>query len=925
MASGAEAGPGPAEGRSQAGTAVSESRKKSAREHFADGLIAYQKGGHGDARKNWILARGLDPGNEDAAQYLTLLESEFGKVSGPCPFATVGKSGAACLQECPGGMRPVPTDWPLSGSSVCVPETLECINVPTNSVFQPWECISLCPAGRHPVRMDTTKFDTEARIAFPRNQDFLCDDNFDASTSIEHARLQQLAIDLSKESEGPARGQVLPAHARLVEPTAAEADHRGRQAETRRLLLEADRERAQNRRREQRQMILTVSAVVGVLIIAVGAVAGTRLRKGPDGEEEADHSAKAPRALFKLLSGEELLAKSLAPRGADVVVQGYLKAGRGRDLSEALSKLPEETRAVYAMAFLRSGDYDAAWDLLRRGHPKGRDLQVHDALRRVVSRRRGGALSSEFVAYGERLELGLALSQLRLGAEASAVLGEMVVASAWKTEADAYIVAKVYGNAELSGEFSRSALEDRAPGFYSGYAQAFLLQGDAPAGLALLSKKARLEGEDWGLLVGLHAKNGSLDSLDPGELPEGERGLLAEALIESGKEAAAWSVLERVSRPRWGAREFGLGLRVLQRQDRFEEARGLYQEAEGRLPAQSAPELRYYWALFCERRGEFARARATYKNILQATQGYKDADVRLKNLDAIPPEELSRLSTVCSIRDTRTAVGSLAPETEPPATALVAARYEILRPLGVGGMGVVYKARDRSELRAVALKRMRRRVAQDRRLKDLFQEEARTLSELHHPGIVAFYRSVESEGDLYLVFEFVDGETLSELLACRGVFKPSECARVLGRAAAALAHAHEQGVAHLDVKPANLMLDRQGLVKVMDFGIARHCGEAGGPESGGVGTPAYMAPEQHTGAPDSRADLYALGATAYELLTGRLPFPFSEGLAELKRREAYAPLPEGLPRVLKDLVARCLKADPAQRPRSMAAVSAELV
>ena len=212
--------------------------------------------------------------------------------------------------------------------------------------------------------------------------------------------------------------------------------------------------------------------------------------------------------------------------------------------------------------------------------------------------------------------------------------------------------------------------------------------------------------------------------------------------------------------------------------------------------------------------------------------------------------------------------------------------YEIVAPLGAGGMGEVYRARDTRLGREVALKVLPAAVASDARRLARFEHEARTVASLNHPNIVTLF-SVEDEDDTrFLIMELVEGQSLLDHVAPGGL----PIARVveLGLALAdALAAAHEQGVVHRDLKPANVMLTRDGRVKVLDFGLAKLVASDSGIDvtqdvtvasplsSAGqvVGTVPYMAPEQVRGeAVDSRTDLFALGILLYELSAGRRPF-----------------------------------------------------
>ncbi len=202
--------------------------------------------------------------------------------------------------------------------------------------------------------------------------------------------------------------------------------------------------------------------------------------------------------------------------------------------------------------------------------------------------------------------------------------------------------------------------------------------------------------------------------------------------------------------------------------------------------------------------------------------------------------------------------------------ALLAGRYEIRAVLGRGGMGEVFEAVDRRLGRTVAVKVLRPELAADRRFLVRFRREARTAAGLAHPGIVAVYDVGEDAGRTFIVMELVAGRTLGELPSADPL-GAAAVARIGGAAARALAHAHDRGVVHRDISPANVMLTIDEGVKVLDFGIARADGAAHHADARAThGTPAYLAPEVLRGGPvDARADIFALGAVLRELAPAR--------------------------------------------------------
>ena len=205
--------------------------------------------------------------------------------------------------------------------------------------------------------------------------------------------------------------------------------------------------------------------------------------------------------------------------------------------------------------------------------------------------------------------------------------------------------------------------------------------------------------------------------------------------------------------------------------------------------------------------------------------------------------------------------------------------YRIVSSIGAGGMGVVYQAEDERLHRKVALKFLPPAVAQDAQARARLMREAQAAGALDHPNIATVYEVGDWNGQLFIAMPFYDGETLRQRIE-RGPIAPGEAARIAGQIAAGLAAAHRAGIVHRDLKPANVMLTRDGQVKIVDLGLAKVFSETGATATRmtatgvAVGTIAYMAPEQATGhAVSASADIWALGVTLYEMLTGRLPFP----------------------------------------------------
>jgi serine/threonine protein kinase len=277
----------------------------------------------------------------------------------------------------------------------------------------------------------------------------------------------------------------------------------------------------------------------------------------------------------------------------------------------------------------------------------------------------------------------------------------------------------------------------------------------------------------------------------------------------------------------------------------------------------------------------------------------------------------------------------------PLATGTLLSYYEVLEPLGAGAMGEVYRARDTRLEREVALKILPEQFAEDDERLARFEREALILASVNHPNIVSIYAVEQVENTCFLVLEMVGGETLAQRLES-GVLAPSEARSVFAQIVEGTAAAHAQGVAHRDLKPANIVITRSGVAKVLDFGIAKRCGEGAEPldppqdprtwtfEGRIIGTIPYMSPEQAAGGSvDLRSDLFSLGVLLHEMLSGELPFRGETPADMIASILDCTPrlLPTaigGVPKELTEIIARCLQKDPSKRYQSALELSGEL-
>jgi serine/threonine-protein kinase len=253
----------------------------------------------------------------------------------------------------------------------------------------------------------------------------------------------------------------------------------------------------------------------------------------------------------------------------------------------------------------------------------------------------------------------------------------------------------------------------------------------------------------------------------------------------------------------------------------------------------------------------------------------------------------------------------------------------LLEKIGRGSQAVVYKCRQVSTDRILAVKVLSVAAARDRDMRNRFIHEGRQAARLVHPNIVRIYQVAPFRDTYYMVMEYVDGGSLAELLAVRKRFDPHEAVRIVCAVARGLAYAHRQGVVHRDIKPKNILLTRDGVVKLADMGVARRSADfdAAVNEVGrAFGTPYYIAPEQVRGDLDAdhRVDIYSLGATFYEMLAGRPPFtaPDSRQVLQIMQMHVHKPVPDprafvpDLPESLCPVLARCLAKRPQDRFRT---------
>ncbi len=251
-------------------------------------------------------------------------------------------------------------------------------------------------------------------------------------------------------------------------------------------------------------------------------------------------------------------------------------------------------------------------------------------------------------------------------------------------------------------------------------------------------------------------------------------------------------------------------------------------------------------------------------------------------------------------------------------------QYDFIRQIGEGGMGKVYEAYDKVLKRKVAIKRVRPELVRSAYVREQFLSEARMVALLRHPNIVEIYTVIESESALYLVFEYVDGQTLETRLDIDGRLPFSKAKEIFSHVCEGLEYAHSQDIIHCDLKPGNIMILENYNAKVMDFGVAKKAVDRQTGARTVAGTPAYMAPEQQKGYMRKQSDVYSLALCLYEALVGQVPWTVKGFDIANKKIVPPSKLAPSIPPEIDEVLANALKEDPEERTQSVAEFWAQI-
>ena len=669
---------------------------------------------------------------------------------------------------------------------------------------------------------------------------------------------------------------------------------------------------------------------------------------------ELYRKAGRPETAARILGDQEEWARSaelyVEAGNLSVAAEMFEKAGRLREAADcyARSEIPRQAAEAYA----RCGEWRRAAECLElvvregfagvgHGDPQRRAglrklvLRAGELFQKVGADERAEAIlalggcavaAAEVALRGQRLEraaelflegrdavraaevlgrLGRAQEAARVLAEHHRDRGDDAEAARWFEEAgDPLAAGDLY---RLLERCDLAAVCYERQGDFLQAAEMFRVAGDRERAAACYERAGRFREAAAELAeAGHHDREAELLAR------AGDRLRAGELLFERGDEDGAIKVLQQIEE---GHAHFAgaaalVGDAFRRRGMHSLAVKKLEQALAGRALDRETVGAHYALATTCEAAGETARARELYERILAFDYHHADAGGRL-----------ARLGEASAASVPKGASGRSA------SASAAQGRYRILGKLGRGGMGIVYKAQDTVLDRVVAFKVLPQAFKENPQALKNFLREAKHAAQLNHPNIVTVYDAGEQAGIYYIAMEYVDGSTLKEIVKQRGAIAPGGVVNVLAQMCEALAYAHEKKIVHRDVKTANAMWTRERKAKIMDFGLARALEEVRKETTMVSGTPYYMSPEQTLGRPvDHRTDIYSLGVTLFELLTGDLPF--RDG--NLPYHHVHTPAPDPrertprVPELLAKIVLRCLQKDPAARYPSTREILAEL-
>jgi tetratricopeptide (TPR) repeat protein len=454
------------------------------------------------------------------------------------------------------------------------------------------------------------------------------------------------------------------------------------------------------------------------------------------------------------------------------------------------------------------------------------------------------------------------------------------------------------------------------------------------AGDDLKAAEAYEKNGDFKIAAELYMKLGDVQKAASLVESAGEYFSAAEMFRKAGLPAKEFSALQKVRQGDPGyLNSCGRMADILREQGKLDVAAQKYIIAIG----DSEPDeenIGYFYGLgtIYESDGKFREAAQMYKKIQLVDIAYKDVEERVAKCESQPSAPGS--GTGSSAQSNSASQAGIAPESPARPDANAAAgpseskRYTVLQEIGRGGMGVVYKAMDNNLNRIIAIKLLPKSISDNPKAIMRFSQEARSAAQLNNTNIVTLYDFQQAGGRSFITMEYVEGVTLRKLQSMVDRLAMPKALKIIYQCCQGLDFAHRKGIIHRDIKPSNIMITKQNVVKIMDFGLAKVAGEETLTDAGSIsGTIMYMSPEQIQGGKLGRTtDIYSLGLVLYELIAGKRPFP--EGDAGYHHVHTAPPPPAQLrpeiPASLNSLIMKCLEKDPSKRFESAYAMAMAL-
>ncbi len=565
---------------------------------------------------------------------------------------------------------------------------------------------------------------------------------------------------------------------------------------------------------------------------------------------------------------------------------GHLYERTGRDAKAQAVLEKGECYAVAAEIALRNGREAQAADLFLRGKEPARAAEVlrslgenETAARVMAEFHRDRGDEAQAARYFEEAGEYIAAGDLYRALDQFEKAGEC-----YEQDSDAVQAAEMF---RVVGDRARAGSNYERAGQFADAAECFALAGDEAKEAELLVRAGEF------LRAGeIHHRAGNGDEAI---------GILQRVEAEHPDFATASALLGEIFRER------GMLSVALTK---------LKAATEGQELGRENLRAFYGLATVYEANQDIREACDLYEKILACDYHFQDVE-----------ERLGRTREILQSQTPPTTMAGAVAASQSGGVSTQEGRYRITGTLGRGGMGIVYKANDTVLDRTVALKVLPETLKENPQALKNFLREAKSAAQLNHPGIVTVYDAGEQDGVFYIAMEYVDGNTLKEIVKRKGKISAPGIVHVLAQMCEALAFAHEKKIVHRDIKTANTMWTSDRKAKIMDFGLAKVIEEVRNHTTVVSGTPYYMSPEQTLGKNvDHRTDIYSLGVTTFELATGTLPF--REGNLPYHHVHTPPPDPSGLvpdlPPVLVGIINRCLEKDPANRFQSAREILAEL-